>query len=134
MLLQGKGVCTCRVSFFFFSCVVYCAYHFAIRYYVSSAYPDVERNEAYAALDPAQAALVRIDVTQLQRNILADKPRVTRYPIEWDDVMPTENIAQNANTEANTGEAHAMEGGDVDMDMEDAAMQPAAMLPVPPAF
>ena len=99
------------------------------RYYVSSAYPDVERNEAHAALDPAQAAQVRVDVSQLQRNILADKPRVTRYPIEWDDVMPTENIVQNPNAEANMGEA-----GDVDMDMEDATMQPAAMLPVPPAF
>ncbi|RKO96598.1 hypothetical protein CXG81DRAFT_20214 [Caulochytrium protostelioides] len=35
--------------------------------------------------DPETDPPATIDLANLQRNILADKPRVTRYAIEWDD-------------------------------------------------
>lgn len=33
-----------------------------------------------------------VDVSKLQRNILADKPRVTRFPIDWSSGVPEDNM------------------------------------------
>ncbi|GLD95277.1 hypothetical protein PINS_up003921 [Pythium insidiosum] len=45
-----------------------------VGYYVNNDYADPFLLENPPA---------RVDVTRLQRNILADKPRVTRFPIDW---------------------------------------------------
>ena len=42
--------------------------------------------------DPEQPLPTPLDLTQVQRQILADKPRVTKFPIAWDgkeDAMAT---------------------------------------------
>ena len=36
----------------------------------------------------------QLDLSQVQRQILADKPRVTKFPIQWDD---TNNVSNNNN-------------------------------------
>jgi len=36
------------------------------------------------ALEEASGQERKIDIAKVQRNILADKPRVTRYQIPWD--------------------------------------------------
>lgn len=45
-----------------------------VGYYVNNDYPDEETR-----LDPPQTP----DLSRLQRNVLADKPRVTRFSIPW---------------------------------------------------
>jgi len=45
-----------------------------VGYYVNNDYDDPE----LSANPPPH-----VDITKLQRNILADKPRVTRFPIDW---------------------------------------------------
>ena len=44
------------------------------RYYVNNDYTDPELIE-----NPPD----KPDITRIQRSILADKPRVTRFPIDW---------------------------------------------------
>uniref|UniRef100_K3WUQ8 Histone chaperone n=1 Tax=Globisporangium ultimum (strain ATCC 200006 / CBS 805.95 / DAOM BR144) TaxID=431595 RepID=K3WUQ8_GLOUD len=45
-----------------------------VGYYVNNDYAD-----PFLLENPPN----RVDITKLQRNILADKPRVTRFPIDW---------------------------------------------------
>lgn len=45
-----------------------------VGYYVNNDYAD-----PFLLENPPS----RVDITKLQRNILADKPRVTRFPIDW---------------------------------------------------
>lgn len=61
-----------------------------IGYYVNNEYYAEVSADATAAAAPAvpvepDAVPRPIDVTRLQRNILADSPRVTRFPIDWTD-------------------------------------------------
>ncbi|KAI8334028.1 histone chaperone [Chlamydoabsidia padenii] len=70
-----------------------CLYHekefVRIGYYVNNEYTDEELREN----PPAQ-----VIVEKLQRNILADKPKVTRYTINWtgeDNVQQTQPVDQD---------------------------------------
>jgi histone chaperone ASF1 len=56
-----------------------------VGYYVNNDYADPMLLENPPA---------KVDVAKLQRNILADKPRVTRFPIDW---SPAAEQEQNAN-------------------------------------
>ncbi|DBA03513.1 TPA: hypothetical protein N0F65_011414 [Lagenidium giganteum] len=53
-----------------------------VGYYVNNDYAD-----PYLLENPP----ARVDITKLQRNILADKPRVTRFPIDWSPSGGAEN-------------------------------------------
>ncbi|OQS01262.1 histone chaperone ASF1-like protein [Achlya hypogyna] len=58
-----------------------------VGYYVNNDYTDPFLLEAPPAT---------VDITKLQRNILADKPRVTRFPIDWAPASAAdENMAAN---------------------------------------
>ena len=50
-----------------------------VGYYVNIEYEDQEMNEN----PPANP-----DIPRLTRHILAEKPRVTKFHIDWDDEMP----------------------------------------------
>lgn len=86
-----------------------------VGYYVNNDYADPFLLEN----PPAQ-----VDITKLQRNILADKPRVTRFPIDWSPAG-----AQDPNAMAMDGSGGAMadgqngaagmQGNDLDMDFVD---------------
>lgn len=77
-----------------------------IGYYVNIEYPQVEQGAAAAgaaaaegeedamavdeeddedaAAEPEQILPVGYNIADVTRNILAEKPRVTRFPIDWD--------------------------------------------------
>lgn len=59
----------------------------------------------------------------LMRNILADKPRVTRFPIQWGNVIPTTNEQENQMTDGNAMEvvSETIEKSDMltDLNFED---------------
>eukprot|EP00245_Coleochaete_scutata_P013322 TRINITY_DN5387_c0_g1_i1.p1 TRINITY_DN5387_c0_g1~~TRINITY_DN5387_c0_g1_i1.p1 ORF type:complete len:183 (+),score=36.34 TRINITY_DN5387_c0_g1_i1:276-824(+) len=63
-----------------------CAYRneefIRVGYYVNNEYVDEELREE----PPANVLIDRV-----QRNILADKPRVTKFPITWDPVEPPQS-------------------------------------------
>lgn len=59
----------------------------------------------------------RVDVAKLQRNILADKPRVTRFPIDWSPAGDAGNAAMEG-TE-NAAGAPGANALDLDMDFVD---------------
>ncbi|KAJ2540418.1 Histone chaperone asf1 [Coemansia sp. RSA 1933] len=72
-----------------------------IGYYVDNAYVDEELQQS-----PPEVPLL----DKVYRNILADKPRVTRFPINWDDPHKMDvPPAQNADSGM---------GGDAEMDTE----------------
>lgn len=58
-----------------------------VGYYVNNELPMVEGQEEPPAFEPSK-------LNQVQRQILADKPRVTKFPIPWG----TETVAANENT------------------------------------
>ena len=61
-----------------------------IGYYVNNEYAD--------PLDPEQPLPNPLEVTKIYRNILADQPRVTRFPIDWSGQSYQEgNSEQNLN-------------------------------------
>lgn len=70
-----------------------------VGYYVNNEYVDPEFRE-----NPPQEP----DFDQLQRNILATCPRVTRFKIDWADMETgegsTENVAPPANTESESNQ------------------------------
>jgi histone chaperone ASF1 len=64
-----------------------------VGYYVSNEYEDEMLRE-----NPPE----EVDFNLLQRNILADQPRVTRFPIPWDgdeDLPPVESSTMNEEPE-----------------------------------
>ena len=63
-----------------------------VGYYVNNELPMVEGQEEPPAFEPSRLA-------EVQRQILADKPRVTKFPIPWDQ---TEQASME-NTEAAAG-------------------------------
>ncbi|KAJ1662629.1 Histone chaperone asf1 [Coemansia sp. RSA 1813] len=91
-----------------------------IGYYVDNAYIDDELQQ-----DPPEVPVL----DRVYRNILADKPRVTRFPINWDDphkvdVPPAQNIegvtGEDAEMETdNHGKDSFVVGGDDDDDEDD---------------
>ena len=61
-----------------------------------------------AILTPAPSLQVEVpDVTLLQRHILTAEPRVTRYLIEWDNMLTSA-----AMSESSTPEQQALAGGE----------------------
>ncbi len=75
-------------------------------YYVNNDYADEQMR-----LEPPPT----VQVSQLQRHILADKPRVTRFPIPWDNSAVPQSTATS-------GGVAAMHG----MDILPGAVQQAA--------
>ncbi|XP_038628621.1 histone chaperone ASF1B [Tachyglossus aculeatus] len=67
--------------------LITCTYHgqefIRVGYYVNNEYTDPELRE-----NPP----LKPDFSQLQRNILASNPRVTRFHINWDSTDKVENI------------------------------------------
>ncbi|TMW62959.1 hypothetical protein Poli38472_005577 [Pythium oligandrum] len=62
-----------------------------VGYYVNNDYADPFLLENPPA---------RVDVSKLQRNILADKPRVTRFPIDWSPAAEQESRVNGENAMA----------------------------------
>eukprot|EP00276_Gloeochaete_wittrockiana_P007240 CAMPEP_0184654938 /NCGR_PEP_ID=MMETSP0308-20130426/12591_1 /TAXON_ID=38269 /ORGANISM="Gloeochaete witrockiana, Strain SAG 46.84" /LENGTH=227 /DNA_ID=CAMNT_0027091155 /DNA_START=104 /DNA_END=787 /DNA_ORIENTATION=+ len=56
-----------------------------VGYYVNIEYDDLELRE-----NPPPS----VELGKLSRNILADKPRVTRFPIDWSDGMTPQTMEQ----------------------------------------
>lgn len=84
-----------------------------VGYYVNNEYPVEE--EALRQEPPAKPVLEK-----LQRNILADRPRVTRFPIKWDSIdelEPPQYLEGGA--DAVTGEDEMLLSGSV---LEEEAM------------
>lgn len=65
-----------------------------VGYYVNNDYADPFLLENPPA---------KVDVSKLQRNILADKPRVTRFPIDWSPAAAQENGMTDENGVAING-------------------------------
>lgn len=98
-----------------------------VGYYVNNEYEEEELRTNPPALPI---------IEKLQRNILADKPRVTRFPIKWDNVdeleAPAETLLDDladfnglegdldGNTDADT-DADADINADADADADDDA-------------
>merc|ERR1719352_1687597 len=73
-----------------------------VGYYVNNEYQDDELRE-----NPPDVPII----SKLQRNILADKPRVTKFPIEFDAVsIPTVVSAACAPAVPGAGGDHSMDG------------------------
>lgn len=75
-----------------------------VGYYVNNDYAD-----PFLLENPPN----RVDITKLQRNILADKPRVTRFPIDWTPAGARDQDAMM--NDENTG---AVGGNGVDLSMD----------------
>ncbi|KAI8917339.1 histone chaperone [Entophlyctis helioformis] len=69
-----------------------------VGYYVNNEFQD----EALAALYASEEPPTTIDFGLLFRNILADKPKVTRFPISWDGPA-----GANTQSAGETGQANA---------------------------
>lgn len=48
--------------------------------------------------------LILLSLLQLQRNILATCPRVTRFKIDWGDTEASENVAPSMSTESESNQ------------------------------
>mmetsp|Transcript_13312 Transcript_13312/g.20883 ORF Transcript_13312/g.20883 Transcript_13312/m.20883 type:complete len:189 (-) Transcript_13312:258-824(-) len=72
-----------------------------IGYYVKTDYADEKMRE-----EPPEVE--RPDPQLLERTILDEEPRVTRYLIEWDDIMPTAQVAEGAVASETNGFAPVM--------------------------
>ena len=57
-----------------------------VGYYVNNEYEDIELQN-----NPPNPPILN----RIVRNILAEKPRVTRFPIQWDQMMTTEESVNN---------------------------------------
>ena len=59
-----------------------------VGYYVNNEYDDPELRE-----NPPE----KVDLSKVSRNILSEKPRVTRVPIRWDNLDENPEAAQDEN-------------------------------------
>jgi len=68
-----------------------------VGYYVNNEDPDAPPQELMdengEALPVVPQPIRDIDIRKIQRNILADKPRITEFPIPWDDEEETSTFA-----------------------------------------
>lgn len=78
-----------------------------VGYYVNNDYAD-----PFLLENPPS----RVDITKLQRNILADKPRVTRFPIDW---TPAGARDQDAMMNDENSAGVVVNGVDLSMDFVD---------------
>ncbi|KAJ3036590.1 Histone chaperone asf1 [Rhizophlyctis rosea] len=77
-----------------------------VGYYVNNDYVDEQlKDQLDAFLEQHPSSPPQIEFDKLQRSVLADKPRVTRFNIKWDD----EEQANDATMEAHSV-AMMMEG------------------------
>ncbi|GBG75145.1 hypothetical protein CBR_g19658 [Chara braunii] len=70
-----------------------------VGYYVNNEYLDEDLRE-----NPPQKAVLE----QVQRSILADKPRVTKFQIVWDNLVPVQQVP-HAGDQAPTEEQQAQQ-------------------------
>lgn len=63
-----------------------------VGYYVNNEYAE--------PYDPEVGPPKPLDMSKINRQILADKPRVTRFPIDWGDSSPTQTIGETVKEEA----------------------------------
>ena len=94
-----------------------------VGYYVNNEYTE-EYDEEVGPPKP-------LDMNKVRRSVLAEKPRVTRFPIQWGDTKDEEieNVQQNGQggmagqslEEAKMAGAHG--GGETDSMMVDAVME-----------
>ena len=81
-----------------------------VGYYVNNEYEDEEMR-----LEPPEAPVIE----KIVRNILADKPRVTRFPVKWDGVDETEMPPEVVGFEGDDGIDGTDEIEKDDYEMED---------------
>ncbi|CAI5702771.1 hypothetical protein KXD40_003134 [Peronospora effusa] len=89
-----------------------------VGYYVNNDYADPFLLENPPA---------RVDISKLQRNILADKPRVTRFPIDWSPASACNTMEDNNQAVPATGfgamqttvPGASIAGNNLDMDFVD---------------
>lgn len=60
-----------------------------VGYYVNNEYEDPEMRET-----PPE----KVDLSKISRNILSEKPRVTRVPIRWDNLDENPEPVQDENS------------------------------------
>lgn len=89
-----------------------------IGYYVNNEYLE-------EVLDPQVGGPTTLDLQKVQRQILADKPRVTKFPISWgnEEKEPTTNtntigVDDNAMEDTAVGTPDTAIGTDTSMDVE----------------
>ena len=91
--------------------LVTCSYKGAefvrIGYYVNNDFADEALRDTWSAATPPKTFIPATMVPQLQRHILADKPRVTRYTIPWDQAVAPTGFGM-----ATAGGGHAAAAGD----------------------
>ena len=83
-----------------------------IGYYVNVDYEDQETRD-----DPPE----KPDIGRLVRNILADKPRVTKFSISWDEednLGNKENASGGEHAAAAAAKHAAVEAGGEDLEMD----------------
>lgn len=73
-----------------------------IGYYVNNEYAEQFEPENFP--NP-------VDITKLYRNILANEPRVTRFPIDWTGDSSIPPVASSSNSEGNQGSEAVQSGG-----------------------
>jgi hypothetical protein len=91
----------------------------ACSYYVNNDYWEQELIDS----PPEQ-----VDINRVRRSILHDKPRVTRYPIDWG---PADGVSENAavdlNVEnSNDGQMQPKVDAGMDMEMEESMQEEMA--------
>lgn len=67
-----------------------------VGYYVNNAYETEELRE-----NPPE----KVDLTQVRREVLVSKPRVTRFNIKWDDAAPVAASTSTGSAGMGNGEA-----------------------------
>lgn len=58
-----------------------------------------------------------VDLSKVMRNILAEKPRVTRFPIPWDQPDPPATTTETENNTNNNNNNVAMEEESLPMEV-----------------
>ena len=95
-----------------------CSYHdqefFRVGYYVNNFYEDPELNE-----NPPSVP----EISKLTRHILIEKPRVTKFQVEWDDAPMVDVQAQEEQlmgqyNDENQNYSNIMNGGQQQTDAD----------------
>lgn len=97
-----------------------------VGYYVNNEYLD---DSGQAMSEEAVAALCgKIDVSRVQRNIKAEKPRVTRFAIKWDseESAPPEFPPEQADVDAQEDDETAYGAEEEELEVEVEAEESAA--------
>jgi len=113
--------------------LVTCSYKGAefvrIGYYVNNDFTDPALREQWTNPEWKGVFVPQTMVPQLQRHILAEKPRVTRYTVAWDQPLPQTGFgaaAGGGGAAAAVAPAAAAAGGGMDMGEDDNLAMPIA--------